>query len=244
MWKCLCECGNETVVSTSGLRSGNTQSCGCYQKEKAHEANFQNLSGKRFGRLTAKRGIRKNGNFYWKCQCDCGNYTDVLPQHLKRGLICSCGCLRSETSSKTHRKHGMKQTRLYKIWTEMKGRCYNKNVPAYKNYGGRGIIVCEEWLHDFEAFYNWSISNGYKDELSIDRINVNGNYEPSNCRWATYLEQANNTRANVIIEYNGKKQTIAEWAREIGINYATLQRRIKILKWDVEKAIETPVAKK
>lgn len=244
MWKCRCDCGNRTIVSTSSLRSGNTKSCGCYHKEKAHEANYEDLSGKRFGRLVAIEGFKKNGEFYWKCKCDCGKQAEVLPQHLKRNLIRSCGCLRAETSSQINRKHGMKETRLYKAWLDMKARCYNSNDTNYKNYGGRGITVCDEWKNDFMNFYNWAIANGYRDDLTIDRINVDGNYEPNNCRWATYKEQANNTRANIILEYKGRKQTMAEWAEEIGMNYVTFQRRIKNYKWSVEKAIETPVKKK
>jgi hypothetical protein len=136
----------------------------------------------------------------------------------------------------------MKNTRLYKIWLEMRRRCNCENQTEYENYGGRGITVCDEWNGKdcFVNFYNWAMANGYSDNLTIDRIDVNGNYEPSNCRWATYLQQANNTRANIFLTYHGKTQTMADWAREIGINYTTFQRRIKYYGWSVEKAIETP----
>lgn len=244
MWKCICDCGNQAIVATSSLRSGQSKSCGCYQREKAHQANFDDLTGKRFGRLVAVEGIKKDNGFYWKCKCDCGNYTEVLPQHLKRNLIRSCGCLRVEVSSQTNKRHGMKETRLYKVWLDMKARCCNSSDSHYKDYGGRGITVCDEWKDDFMSFYEWAIANGYRDNLTIDRKDVNGNYEPSNCRWATYKEQANNKRANIILEYKGRKQTMAEWAEEIGMNYVTFQRRIKNYKWSIEKAIETPVKKK
>ncbi len=244
MWKCLCDCGNLTVVSTSSLRNGNTKSCGCFQKEMAHKTNSENLAGKRFGRLVAVDEVHKNGLLYCNCVCDCGNITEVLPSHLKRGLIRSCGCLRSETSKKMMKKHGMKNTRIYKIWIEMRARCTNENYDSYKDYGGRGISVCPEWKNSFENFRDWAFNNGYSDVLTLDRIDVNGNYEPTNCRWATYEEQANNKRTNKIIEYKGEKKTLAEWAREVGINYVTLHRRICVYGWDIEKAIETPVRHK
>lgn len=135
--------------------------------------------------------------------------------------------------------HGKHNTRLYRIWGNMKGRCYCKSRKEYKNYGGRGITVCEEWLHDFQAFYDWSMSNGYRDDLTIDRVEVNGNYEPSNCRWITNEEQQNNRQDSKLIEYNGTTQTLAQWASEYNMCYKTLQKRID--KWGVEKAFSEPL---
>lgn len=117
------------------------------------------------------------------------------------------------------------RTRLYRIFDHMKQRCYNKNNNRYKHYGGRGIVVCDEWNSDFDVFYNWAYENGYDDTLTIDRIDVNGNYEPSNCRWITNLEQQNNKRNNVLLTYNGKTQTMAQWARELNINRYTVIKR-------------------
>lgn len=139
------------------------------------------------------------------------------------------------------RKHGLNETRIYKTWVRMKVRCYNQNHDRYKNYGGRGITVCDEWKNDFKKFYEWAMKNGYSDDLTIDRIDVNGNYEPSNCRWITNKEQCNNRRNNHFITYNGKTQTVSEWAEEIGLDYNTLLVRINRLHWDIEKALTTPL---
>lgn len=125
-------------------------------------------------------------------------------------------------------KHGMIHTRLYSIWHCMKVRCYIKSCLSYHNYGGRGITICNEWKNDFMSFYNWAINNGYNDTLTIDRIDVNGNYEPSNCRWANKKEQDNNRRTSCFIEYNGIKKTVQQWAEEKGINNNTLRKRIRM----------------
>lgn len=127
-------------------------------------------------------------------------------------------------------KHGKRHTRLYSILDKIKQRCYNKNHTAYKNYGGRGVKVCNEWLNDFMTFYDWSMNHGYKDTLTIDRIDVNGNYEPDNCRWVDRKTQANNRRNNVYLTYNGKTQTMKEWSRELGVKYKTIFYRHK-QKW-------------
>lgn len=243
MWLCKCDCGNTVVVSTSGLRSGGTRSCGCYRNQRIHETVFKDLTGRKYGRLTAKSHFIKNGDTYWHCSCDCGNKTDVLSQHLQRGLTKSCGCLRTKTSSKKAKTHGMSKTRIYKEWKGIKERCLNKNNSAYKNYGGRGITVCSEWIDDFMNFYNWAIENGYRDDLTIERKDVNGNYCPENCCWIPLKEQALNTRLNVFYEYKGQVKTMSQWARYAGIKYQTFVRRLKVSGWTIEKAIETPVIK-
>lgn len=251
MWRCFCDCGKESIVSTSALRSGDTKSCGCLQRERAHEASFIDISGNRYGRLVAINPIRKNNGIYWVCKCDFGNTTEVLPQHLNRGLIRSCGCLRKDVSSKKNKKHGMSKTRIYKEWKGIKERCLNKNNHAYKNYGGRGITICDEWLGEngFEYFCNWAMQNGYdeskeKSEQSIDRIDVNGDYSPDNCRYADSHIQATNKRNSIHIAYNGEIHSPGEWDEIMGYSNGTVYRRIYKNGWNVEKAITTPIIMK
>lgn len=153
------------------------------------------LSGRKFGRLTVIERYSNIGKHAaWLCKCECGRTKAVRSDHLLYKKTVSCGCFEDESrKSGNHYIHGGKHSRLYNIWCGMRKRCTNKNCAAYDNYGGRGIKVCNEWQR-FEPFRDWALSNGYSDELSIDRINVNGNYEPTNCRWSDAKDQANNRR--------------------------------------------------
>lgn len=198
------------------------------------------LTGKKFERLTVIKRVEnsKSGQTRWLCRCDCGNETIVWGGHLRSGHTRSCGCINKEVCAKLphNAKHGLHETRLYRIWNGIKNRTnLNNKKPLYKNYSGRGITICEEW-QEFLPFYNWAMQNGYKDNLTIDRIDVNGNYEPTNCRWATYKEQQNNRRNNVFLEYNGERHTLAEWEEKLNMNRGLLKNRIKN-GWNVERAL-------
>ena len=182
-------------------------------------------------------GKDKHGNMLWLCKCDCGENTIVPAAKLTNGKTKSCGCLKKETSKPPIIvKHGMSYSRLYKVWKDMKGRCYRPTSCRYHTHGERGIKVCPEWM-SFEIFAKWALSNGYQENLTIDRINNDGNYEPTNCRWATPKEQANNRRTNHLISHNGETHTIKEWSEITGINYYTLLERINRLGWSVEKTL-------
>jgi len=161
--------------------------------------------GKKFGKLTIINVIKNKGKkTYVLCKCDCGNTKQIRLDGITSGLVVSCGCFNKEQAIKTGKKkrtHGKTHTRIYRIWRKMKERCYYEaDRRKYKYYGGRGITVYEEWKNSFEKFYDWAITHGYADNLSIDRIDVNGNYEPSNCRWITMAEQQRNKRNNIKIQ--------------------------------------------
>lgn len=206
-----------------------------------------NLSGQRFGRLVVIRQAeskiypnkRKVTN--WICKCDCGNVITTRADSLRNGKTKSCGCIHQEILLKNIKKHGMAGSRIYITWQNMKDRCINDKNINFKNYGGRGISVCSEWKDSFEEFYKWALKNGYSEELTIDRIDVNGNYEPNNCRWISLKEQSYNKRNNHFLTYRGVTKTIAEWADEYGMDYDTLHARIKYYGWPTEKALTTPV---
>ncbi|MCR8641441.1 hypothetical protein NV379_02115 [Paenibacillus sp. N1-5-1-14] len=196
---------------------------------------FINLIGVKFNRLVViERSVNKNGKTAWLCECTCSLKTRKVVQggHLKNGSIKSCGCLAREVKT----KHGMHNTRIYSILRDMKDRCNNINNKSYDKYGGRGINVCDEWLdkeNGFIDFYKWALENGYSNKLTIDRIDVNSNYEPSNCRWVTMEVQQNNKRNNVSIEINGHTKTLSEWSKFSGIPRVTLDNRYK-QGWDNE----------
>ena len=244
MWKCVCECGKQCTVRGGGLRSGNVLSCGCLQKERAKAGTkklIKDLVGQTFGELTViKKSGHKGKNITWECKCNCGNLCIVSGGHLRSGHTKSCGCIRAETFKKMSTKHGKYHTRLHDTWGNMKKRCYNPKYYEFDDYGGRGITVCDEWKNDFQVFYDWAMSHGYRDDLTIERSDVDGSYSPDNCKWATKKEQANNKRNNIKITYKGKTQNLKQWTEELGLNYKLTHKRIKYLGWPIEKALETP----
>lgn len=183
---------------------------------------IKDLTGQKFGRLTVikKVGSNKYNRTLWLCKCECGNETITNALSLKTGNTKSCGCLQKKHISqlgKASATHGLHNTRIYRIWKNIHQRCYNSNSPAYKYYGARGIKMCEEWNNNFLNFYDWSMQNEYTDSLTIDRIDVNKGYEPSNCRWITQAKQMRNTRTNKFITFNNETHCIAEWAEILKI---------------------------
>ena len=198
---------------------------------------FENLVGKKFGKLTVLKRVEndKYQRTKWLCKCDCGNEVIVSANQLKRGKTKSCGCLRIEMQLKSHTKHGLSKSRIFKIYGGMKKRCYCKTCHNYSIYGGRGIVLCEDWQL-FENFYKWAINNGYNDNLTIDRIDVNGNYEPNNCRWVTQQIQARNTRTNKFLTYNGETHCYAEWEELLGLSKGRVWDRLN-RGWSIEKVL-------
>lgn len=204
------------------------------------------LTGIRFGRLTviSRAENDKNGKPMWNCVCDCGTEKVLSTSSLQTGTK-SCGCYRREWASTIKVKHGGcrrgKRDRLYSVWNMIKQRCLDPNCKSYKNYGGRGITICDEWSNDYETFRTWSLQNGYdpeakNHECTIDRIDNDKGYSPDNCRWVEMKVQARNTRANRIIEYNGEEKTLAEWGEETGILPITIHHRLKS-GWTLEEAM-------
>ena len=193
---------------------------------------LKDLTGLKFGRLTVIKRVENNkhNQTCWLCKCDCGNEKIIEGYSLTRGRTQSCGCLLSECSrertTKRNFKHGFSNHKLHGIWDNMKQRCYNPNSKSYADYGARGIKICQEWQDDFMNFYNWAMANGYKEGLTIDRIDVNGNYEPNNCRWIALSMQSDNRRDTVYIEYKGHRYTRKEFSIKFKINYWTLRYRI------------------
>lgn len=204
------------------------------------------LTNKKFNMLKVISKVENNkqNNSKWLCQCDCGNMIEVLGIHLRSGHTKSCGCLRKTICKNINhkKKHGLINIRLYKIWNGIKNRT-NPNSKfkntSYKNYSGRNIKMCDEWKNNFIAFYNWAISNGYKDNLTIDRIDNNGDYEPSNCRWITIKQQQNNKRNNRRITFNNETYTISEWNDILNYPYGLIKTRLH-RGWSIERAMTTP----
>lgn len=180
LWSCKCDCGNMTEVITSNLTSGRIKTCGCSRQT--------DMVGRKLGMLTIiKKTKMIDSMSYWLSKCECGNEIELPWSHLR--MRKSCGCLAGEF-------HGLANTPLYYVWCAMRQRCFSRTHVGYENYGGRGITVCDEWINSYVPFHEWAMANGYEAGLTIDRIDVDGNYEPSNCRWVTMKVQASNKRNN------------------------------------------------
>lgn len=194
--------------------------------------NFKDITGQRFGKLVVlgrgEDAVSKSGRhrIRWECKCDCGKTITAYSENLKSGKTTSCGCYRIELIRERSITHGETRSKLYGVWSSIKSRCLNSNTVAYKDYGGRGISICDEWKNSFEAFRDWAYANGYKEGVSIDRIDNNGNYCPDNCKWVISVVQANNRRSNNLITYNGETLTVTEWAEKLGKNPKTIFNRL------------------
>lgn len=201
---------------------------------------FKDLTGQKFGRLTVLEfAYRKGKHYHWLCKCDCGNTVIIRKDSLtKKNFTQSCGCLAIEKSKQRFTQHGLYGTRLFYIYNNMKQRCSNPNDEMYIHYGSRGITICQEW-NNFKSFSNWAMNNGYQDNLTIDRIDVNGNYEPSNCRWVTNKEQQRNKRNNRIITYKNETLCLTDWATKLGTTFKKLAWRLDH-NWSIERAFNTP----
>ncbi len=229
----VCECGEHETVLCTKLATGKKTMC-----KKCSNTPSKSLIklGTRFGKLTVigyEENHRVGTHYKYKVLCDCGNEQMFYSTQLKHGRNMCTKCMYLSKGN-----HFMSDTKLYRVYRGIKRRCYKDKCTGYNNYGGRGIKMCQEWKESPKKFFEWALENGYKEGLSIDRINVNGDYEPSNCRWVTPEVQANNTRANKIVKYRGKEHTYAEWDKIKGYKKNTVGRRIRA-GWSIKRAIET-----
>lgn len=228
IWMCKCtKCGKEKQIRAGNINSHKGTTCDCTKKEMFVKSKI----GQRFGRLEIKSFLEERGksNYIFKCRCDCGKEVDVPYKYLKDGHKKSCGCLSIEAKKIPKRTtHGDTNKRIYKEYRSMINRCSQKYHDS-KNYHDRGISICDEWIGDcgYNNFKDWSIKNGYQDDLSLDRIDVNGNYSPSNCRWITMKKQQNNRRNNIYIEYENEVMTLKEWSEKLNLNYGMLKQRYR-----------------
>lgn len=241
IYTCECLlCGKVFDRCIYAIKKNKFQNCGCQSLQ-------YDLTGKQFGKLTAIRpiGLDKHNEMQWECVCECGNTYVAKSYALRNGHTTQCRECALKQIGNANRKYYLLNSvkvkeqekkrepiwecypkRLRGVYTNMKTRCYNPNVSSYKNYGGRGIIICDEWKNSFIAFAQWALENGYNEELFLDRIDNNGNYEPSNCRFVTMKVQCNNRRTNFMVEYNGEQDTLANWARRLNISYNYIQYRL------------------
>lgn len=198
--------------------------------------------GNKYGyvEILEKTDKRKRGYIVYKCKCyNCGKIVEKTLEHLQtrknKGYNnMTCGCFDKHYNN--FYKNGLSNTRLRHIYDNMKSRCYNKNNKSYKYYGGKNVTICDEWLKDFEFFYNWAINNGYQENLTIDRIDTNGNYEPNNCRWVNFREQISNRTNTIKLKYKNQIKPLSEWAKEYNIEISTLRTRIS-RGWCIERAL-------
>lgn len=241
IYTCECLlCGKIFNRNIYAVKKNKFKNCGCQNLQ-------YDLRNQRFGKLTAIKplGLNRHNEMTWECVCDCGNTYKATSYSLRTGSATQCRSCTLKQIGDSNRKYFLLNEsalrerreqqpmiwacypeRLQNIYTNIKSRCYNPNVSSYKDYGERGIVLCEEWKNSFACFADWALSNGYTEDLTIDRIDNDGNYEPSNCRFVTRTEQANNRRSSLYLEYNGEKDTLANWCRRLDIPYYYIQYRL------------------
>lgn len=244
MWRCECECGKTKAVRADGLKRG-VKSCGCGTIVAAH-ARRQDLSGQVFGRLYVVNHC-PDRPLHCKCKCECGTIVRVCSSSLKSKHTTSCGCLQREKAKETatrmgrsNKQHGQTASREYETWHRMRQRCNDSNCPNYKDYGGRGISVCSRW--DSFAKFLFDMGPRPSSKHSLDRIDNDGDYCPSNCRWAIQKTQQRNRRSNILITYDGRTKCISEWAEEYLIPTQVLWRRLRKMGWEIHDALTVPLA--
>lgn len=241
-WLCRCECGTVQRCMASNLARGLTKGCRKHRNRQWYRTT-RNLAGERVGRWTVLREDcgRTQRCRRWFCKCECGTIRSVTAYHLLNGSSLSCGCLNREVTSTRVRAHGLSHTPEYQAWSLMVRRCTDTKDRAFKNYGGRGIKVCERWLgrDGFTAFLA-DIGAKPTPDHSLDRRNPNGDYDPANCRWATRAEQSRNKRNNVLITHNGQTKCITDWSQETGLRVGTIRVRLQS-GWSPEEALTAPV---
>lgn len=221
-WLCQCDCGETTIRTGKSLKDSFNSGC-----DKCKYL-YDDLTGRKFGSLTViSRHGSENGEVIWNCRCKCGNMVRLSTGRLNSGSAKSCGCTNRNRLIEQNTTHGLSHTRLYEIWCGMKKRCFDENSIAYHNYGGRGITVCEEWRNNFQVFYDWSMANGYRDDLTIERKDVNGDYCPENCCWATNKEQSRNRRETIYYTLFGIKKPLIEWCEYAEIKNSRAYQRYR-----------------
>lgn len=230
LWRCLCDCGNETLARYYELKSGHVQSCGCLANQIARTQTYrrQNLTGLRFGRLVVSEpaGKNKNNQMRWRCICDCGRSHVADASNLKSGNVTSCGCLAREVHSQRLVTHHGSREQLYRVWINIKERCFNPAHKSYKDYGGRGITLCPEWM-EYDQFRRFALSNGWSPGLQVNRIDNDKGYCPENVNFVTPKENSNNRRSSVVIDWDGRSMTLAELSRLTGVSYPAIWGRYK-----------------
>lgn len=242
VWLARCDCGKEFSVYQQALfaKTKNITQCWECGRKTTGIKNTKDLTGQKFGKWTViKRVDLDSKRVKYLCRCECGNESVVIGTTLSSGQ--STKCRKCGYATSKHGTHKKSNTRLYNIWGNMNRRCSRKTATGYEYYGERGIKVCAEWKNDFLNFYNWAINNGYQEDLTIDRIDVNGNYSPENCRWVSRAEQSINKRNNRRITFNGETKTIKEWSDDTGLSQDVISRRLNRYNWSVERALTEPL---